>query len=74
MIDRLLHFQPQLSGTKFTILTDHMAALAFPDKTLLDDKHARWLETFNTFDCEIKYLEGTRNVLADALSRYFKKP
>ena len=51
-----------------------MAALAFPDKTLLDDKHARWLEIFNTFNCEIKYLEGTRNVLADALSRYFKKP
>ena len=50
-----------------------MAVLAFPDKTLLDDQYARWLETFNTFDCEIKYLEGTRNVLANALSRYMKK-
>ena len=74
VIDRLSHFQPQLSGTKFMILTDHMAALAFPDKTLLDDKHARWLATFNTFDCEIKYLKGTKNVLTNALSRYFKKP
>ena len=74
VIDGLLHFQPQLSGMKFTILTNHMAALAFPDKTLLDDKHARWLETYNTFNYEIKYLEGTRNVLANALSRYFKKP
>ena len=34
VIDGLLHFQPHLSGRQFTILTDHMAAIAFPDKTL----------------------------------------
>ena len=74
VIDGLLHFQLQLSGMKFTILTDHMVGLAFTNKILPDDKHGRWLETFNTFDCKIKLLKGTRNVLSNALSRYCKKP
>ena len=42
--------------------------------TKLDEKHARWLLKLSTFDCDIQYLEGMRNVLADALSRYFKNP
>ena len=74
VIEGLEHFTPQLSGTRFTILTDHKAALSFPAMTKLDEKHSRWLLKLSTFDCDIQYLEGTRNVLADALSRYFKNP
>ena len=42
--------------------------------TKLVEKHARWLLKLSTFDYDIQYLKATRNVLADALSRYFKNP
>ena len=41
MIDGLRHFQPQLNGTKFMILTDHAACLAFPKTTDVTDRNAR---------------------------------
>ena len=72
--DALDHFQPQLSETKFTILTDHKACSAFLKTTDITNRNARWLTFYNTFDCYIKYLEGRNNVLADVLSRYFKNP
>ncbi|QRV80826.1 Retrovirus-related Pol polyprotein from transposon [Ceratobasidium sp. AG-Ba] len=34
-------------------------------------RQARWLETLSQFDFEIKYIEGSKNVLADALSRIY---
>ena len=74
IIDALHHFQPQLAGTKFSILTDHKTCLAFPKTTDVTDRKARWLTFYNTFDCDIKYQEGRKNVLADVLSRYFKNP
>src|SRR4029077_9306013 len=74
IMDGLRHFKPQLTGRKFTILTDHKACIAFPQTTDLTDQYARWLQFLQTFDCEIKYLEGKKNVLADMLSRNFKEP
>ena len=40
VIEGLEHFIPLLSGTRFTILTDHKAALSFPAMMKLDEKHA----------------------------------
>ena len=65
VIEGLEHFTPQLLGTRFTILPDNKEALSFSAMTKLDEKYARWLLKLSTFDCDIQYLEGTRNVLAD---------
>ena len=74
IIDGLPHFQPQLNGTKFMILTDHAACLAFPKTTDVTDRNARWLTFLSGFDYTIQHLEGKKNFLADTLSRYFKNP
>ena len=41
IIDGLRHFQPQLNGTNFMILTDHAACLAFPKTIDVTDRNAR---------------------------------
>ncbi len=74
IIEGLEHFEPQLIGTKFTILTDHKAALAFPKSKDISQRHIRWKTKMSGFDYEIKYLEGRKNILADTLSRYYKNP
>ena len=40
IIDGLHHFQPQVNGSKFMILTDHAACLAFPKTTDVTDRNA----------------------------------
>ena len=40
IIDGLRHFQPHLNGTKFMILTDNAACLAFPKTTDVTDRNA----------------------------------
>jgi hypothetical protein len=37
----------------------------------LSGRQARWLEKIAIFDYEIKYVTGSENVLADALSRIY---
>src|SRR5258705_4176979 len=49
----LQFFQPQLAGTKFTILTDHKAALAFKENKDTDDQHIRWRMLMSTFNFDI---------------------
>ena len=74
IINGLPHFQPQLNGTEFVILTDHAACLAFPKTTDVTDRNARWLTFLSGFDYTIHHLEGKKNDLADTLSRNFKNP
>ena len=74
IIDGLRHFEPQVNGTKFMILTDHAAYLAFPKTTDVTDRSARWVTFLSGFDYTIQHLKGKKNVLADTLSRYFKNP
>src|SRR5258705_4146472 len=74
IITGLQHFQPQLLGTKFTILTDHKAALAFRENKDVNDQHVRWQMLMSIFEFDMQHLDGKRNVLADALSRIYKNP
>src|SRR5258706_5202878 len=74
IITGLQHFQPQLLGTKFTILTDHKAALAFRENKDVNDQHVRWQMLMSIFEFNMQHLDGKRNVLADALSRIYKNP
>src|SRR5258706_1622286 len=74
IITGLQHFQPQLLGTKFTILTDHKAALAFRENKDINDQHVRWQILMSIFEFDMQHLDGKRNVLADTLSRIYKNP
>ena len=69
IVDALKHFQPQLAGTKFTILTDHKGLTTMLNRTDLYDKVARWKEIIYNFNCTIEYIPGPKNFISDALSR-----
>src|SRR5258705_4571507 len=74
IITGVQHFQPQLLGTKFTILMDHKAALAFRENKDVNDQHIRWQMLMLIFKFDMQHLDGKRNVLADTLSRIYINP
>ena len=75
IVDALEHFRSVLSGTSFTILTDHKPLVTFlKQHDLVDDKHVRWQHIISQFDCTIQYLPGEHNTIADSLSRVYKNP
>ncbi|GKF94410.1 hypothetical protein Tco_0284110, partial [Tanacetum coccineum] len=37
-------------------------------------RQRRWLELLSDYDCDIRYLTGKANVIADALSRKEREP
>lgn len=65
------HFRYILEGRNFTIYTDHKP-LVFALRTS-QDKHSprenRHLDFIAQFTTDIRYIEGSENVVADALSR-----
>jgi hypothetical protein len=58
-----------LIGTQFFIIeTDHKN-LQFWDKPSLSPKVERWKLYLTQFNCELRHIEGTSNIIADGLSR-----
>ena len=57
------------SGKPFTVLSDHQSLRFFTTQPLLSARQARWKDQLAEFDFTIKYIEGPKNVVADALSR-----
>jgi len=68
IVDALEHFRPVLSGCRFMMLTDHKLLVAFPKQTELLGRQARWQNMINHFMCTIQYIDGYKNVIADAFS------
>ena len=58
-----------LEGRRFTVITDHASLEYIKTQTNLSRRQARWLETLQANDFEVKYRPGKTNVVADALSR-----
>jgi len=56
------------------ILTNHKPLVAFPKQTELLGRQARWQNTINHFMCTIQYIDGYKNVIADAFSQVFINP
>lgn len=71
VIASLQKFQHMLHGIKFEILTDHKALEYLMTQKNLSACQAHWLDTLSQFDFKIRYIEGTTNILADALSHIY---
>jgi len=56
------------------ILTDYKRLVAFPKQIVLLGRQVRWQNTINSFMCTIHYIDGYKNVIADAFSRVFINP
>jgi hypothetical protein len=57
------------NGQPFTVLSDHQSLRFFTTQPLLSARQARWKDALAEFDFTIRYIEGPKNVVADALSR-----
>ncbi|KAH3901663.1 uncharacterized protein SCDLUD_001433 [Saccharomycodes ludwigii] len=69
IILNLKHFRYYLHGRKFTLNTDHSSLLSFRNKTEPHLRLARWLDYLGEYTFELRYIKGTKNVVADCLSR-----
>ena len=65
-------FKHYIIGNKLetTLITDHKPLVGLINKSEpTNNKHLKWVTTFSIYKIKIKYEEGKKNVLADALSR-----
>jgi len=71
IITALQRWRVYLIGIHFKIRTDHKACTYIQSKSngKLSLREQRWLDLLADFDCEIDYLQGSLNVVPDALSR-----
>lgn len=66
----LLFFRPFLIGPKkFFVFTDHKPLLGFLSNKNANHKILRWKLALEEFNYELRYVQGTSNVVADLLSR-----
>ena len=73
ILEALTKWLDELTGNhKFTVVTDHKALIYFKQKVHNTGHHIRWQNFFHGFNCEIVYIEGHKNNVADALSRYYE--
>jgi len=65
------HFRHLLEGTPFTVRTDHRPLVHAFSKAgdAWSDRQQRHLSAIAEYNCEIEYLPGNKNPVADALSR-----
>ena len=58
-----------LIGTEVVVHTDHNPLLHLYTQADLSKRQMRWLGFLSEYDLAIRYVEGTKNVVADAFSR-----
>jgi hypothetical protein len=71
IIVALKSWRHHLMGAKFTItiMSDHKSLTQFKTQPQLSGRQARWQYVLANYDFNIEYIEGTKNVVADGLSR-----
>src|SRR5260370_38908019 len=73
ILEALTKWLDELTGNrKFTVVTDHKALIYFKQKVHNTGCHIRWQNFFHGFNCEIVYIEGHKNKVANALSHYYE--
>jgi hypothetical protein len=71
VVTALKDWRHYLLGKHFKLYTDNQAVSHFLSQPSLSPRQARWLYTISEYDFDIYHHPGTRNVVADALSRRF---
>ena len=71
-VTRVWHWM--LEGQHFAILSDHKALETKLHKSChdppLNDRQSRWIESLTPFSYTFQWIQGQKNTVADALSRY----
>ena len=70
-VETMLRHADILQGVQFQWLTDHKGLTHLLNQKNLSSRQARWLEKMGTFLFKVVYIEGSENVVADALSRMY---
>jgi hypothetical protein len=65
----LTKFRQYLVGSRFVAKTDHNSLKYFLDQKDLSERQQKWVSKIQSFDFDIEYVKGKRNVIVDALSR-----
>ena len=71
ILEALLRWEDKLLGLQFTVVTDHQALTFFKEAPIGSQRRSRWWEYLARFNFDILYLKGDKNIVADALSRYY---
>ena len=58
-----------LKGRHHTVLCDHASLQTIYETRITSERQARWATTLMEYDITIRYLPGSENVVADAVSR-----
>ena len=69
VVASLKHFRHIILGHKLVVFTDHQAIQDIFKNPQQSGKRARWYILANDYDCEFRYIKGSKNVVADSLSR-----
>jgi hypothetical protein len=72
ILEALLKWEDQLLGRHIHIVTDHRTLEFFDKQKDMSYRQRRWSDYISRFDKEIHYVKGETNIVADALSRYYK--
>ena len=70
-IETMLRYADILQGVEFQWLTDHRGLTHLLNQKNLSGRQARWLEKISSYTFKVVYIEGSENVVVDALSRLY---
>jgi RNase H-like domain found in reverse transcriptase len=70
ILEALLKWEDKLLGHRIHVVTDHRALEFFKTQRRLSSRQMHWMEYLSRFDFSIQYVRGSRNKVADSLSRY----
>ena len=71
ILEGLLRWEDKLLGREIVIITDHRTLEFFNTQRTMSSRQVRSYEYLSRFNYTINYVEGIRNVVADALSRMY---
>ncbi len=72
VFEAIRHFAYFLYGRKFTVVTDHKGLVSMMTGRQFNRRIHNWCLKLTEFDFEVVYREGSKNVVADELSRCFE--
>jgi NDP-sugar pyrophosphorylase family protein len=72
ILKALLKWEDKLLGFHIHVVTDHKALEFYKMQSRLSSRQTRWMEYLARFDFDIRYVKGTLNKVADALSHYYE--